>query len=125
MKVRPSQMYYCGMCETDHVGRPKQTEAPVFTIGCCWELEWSGTREQAGELYDYLVSEGQLFVRTKCAEGNIDFDDDISDPHTVWICGECGNSYSECDYHDAKLRGINCCAEVLAARRGETGKEPF
>jgi DNA-directed RNA polymerase subunit RPC12/RpoP len=121
VKARPSTKYYCEPCGEDHPGRPTQTEAPIFQ-GCCWDLEWTGTREQAGELYDYLLSSGMLATREKCANGAIGYcEDDIGSVYTVWVCGECGEEYAEND--DGKEQAITCCAQVLEARKAEIMEE--
>lgn len=114
--------YYCEMCEEDHAGRPVETR-PILWVGCCFEMEWEGTREQAGELYDYLVGQGVLTPRLKCENGNVDYDDDqVGEPYLAWICGECGTSYTE-DEENPQQMAVECCREKLLAQRAELMEE--
>lgn len=117
------KQYYCEMCDENHEGEPIET-GPMFVIGCCWELEWEGTREQAGGLYDYLVGEGYLHTRTKCGAGCIDVDgDQLADAEVFWKCGECGASWATNEYGDAQQRAIDCCKEKLEAERSALEEE--
>lgn len=113
MLERPSTKYYCEMCQNDHAGRPTQTGA-MLRVGCCFDLQWSGTRENATELYDYLVGEGLVQSHEQCANGCIDFnDEEISEPRTVWACGRCTRKYDEqSDAHE-------CCLEAFRASQAE------
>lgn len=112
------------MCDEYHPGRPKLTDKPTFRVGCCFDIEWSGTREQAGELYDYLMGQGYLAQHEECANGCIDFDDEeIGGETQVWMCGVCKEEWSEDDWADAKERAMACCEEKMAQKRAEMMEE--
>lgn len=121
MKVRPSIQHYCEGCDETLPGRPQQTKGPVFHIGCCFDIYWEGTREQATELYDYLYGQGYLRPMDTCANGCVD--SEIFD-ETGWACGVCGRVFSDDDYgSDSKANAINCCAEKVAAQQAEMLEE--
>lgn len=116
MKARPSKEYYCDNCDECHEGSPTQT-GPVFVVGCCFSLEWEGTREQATELYDYLQGQGFLNPSGSVQCGDCGAYDEIGSEYVVWTCGECNRGYSTDEFTDAQLRATRCCQEKLRERQ--------
>lgn len=78
-------------------------------IGCCFDIAWQGTRDQAADLYDYLVNQGYLEPRKQAACGDWD-DDNIQYDETFWRCGACGVTYGP----GMKEVAVACCKSRVA-----------
>lgn len=113
-------MHYCGQCDDRMEGEIRESDEPTFRVGCCFDLEWTGTRDQAVHLYDYLMDRGYINHEQQCRDGCYIEDDDGSYEYNGWKCGQCGASFEEDEsyynerldeYVDGKTAAVECCKD--------------